>query len=172
MDNPKINVNSEDEIVIVVPKDVDEDELVIDLDELGIDIEQLGDEVNIVIQVEGDDELESDFITDEDFILEPNEWYFDDDPYGIVYYEFPEEWQVGLMDKEIPYYVLDENGQIGSINEPYIDDGDLKELLLSILGDDIPQEEIQKILDASADEKLTEDEFDKLVDEFILKNKK
>ncbi|MCQ2970061.1 hypothetical protein SAMN05216439_1833 [Methanobrevibacter gottschalkii] len=76
------------------------------------------------------------------------------------------------MDKEIPYYVLDENGQIGSINEPYIDDGDLKELLLSILGDDIPQEEIQKILDASADEKLTEDEFDKLVDEFILKNKK
>ncbi|MCQ2970062.1 hypothetical protein SAMN05216439_1834 [Methanobrevibacter gottschalkii] len=91
MDNPKINVNSEDEIVIVVPKDVDEDELVIDLDELGIDIEQLGDEVNIVIQVEGDDELESDFITDEDFILEPNEWYFDDDPYGIVYYEFPEE---------------------------------------------------------------------------------
>lgn len=76
------------------------------------------------------------------------------------------------MDKEIHYYVLDENGQIGSSSEPYIDDGDLKELLLSILGKDIPQEEIQKILDASADEKLTEDEFDKLVDEFILKNKK
>ena len=66
-------------------------EIFLSVDELGIDIEQLGDEVNIVIQVEGDDELESDFITDEDFILEPNEWYFDDDPYGIVYYEFPEE---------------------------------------------------------------------------------
>lgn len=92
MDNPKINVNSEDKIVIVVPKDVDEDELVIDLDELGIDIDQLGDEVNIVIKVEGDDELENDFITDDDFTLEPNKWYFDDDLYGIVYYEFPEEW--------------------------------------------------------------------------------
>lgn len=91
MDNPKINVNSGDEIVIVIPEGVDEDELVIDLDELGIDLEQLGDEVNIVIQVEGADDLELDSIDDEDFILEPNEWYFDDDPYGIVYYEFPEE---------------------------------------------------------------------------------
>ncbi len=91
MDNPKINVNSGDEIVIVIPEGVDEDELVIDLDELGIDLEQLGDEVNIVIQVEGADDLELDSIDDEDFILEPNEWYFDDDPYGIIYYEFPEE---------------------------------------------------------------------------------
>ncbi len=90
MDNPKINVNSVDEIVIVVPEGVDKDELVIDLDELGIDIEQLSDEVNIVIQVEGADELEGDFI-DDDYVVEPNEWYFDDDPYGIVYYEFPEE---------------------------------------------------------------------------------
>ena len=25
---------------------------------------------------------------DEDYLEEPNEWYFDDDPYDIVYYEF------------------------------------------------------------------------------------
>ncbi len=76
------------------------------------------------------------------------------------------------MDKDIPYYVLDEEGNVSSNTEPYIDDGDLKELLLSILGDEVPQEDIQKILDASSDGELTEDEFDKLVDEFILKNKK
>ena len=91
MNNPDINVNPGDEIVIVIPEGVDEDELVIDFDELGIDLEQLGDDVNIVIQVEGADDLEMDLIDDEDFILEPNEWYFDDDPYGIVYYEFPPE---------------------------------------------------------------------------------
>ncbi|WP_432645827.1 hypothetical protein [Methanobrevibacter sp.] len=89
MDNPKINVNSADEIVIVIPEGIDEGELVIDLDELSIDLEQLSDDVNILIEVEGADELNGDFISD--FILEPNEWYFDDDPYGIVYYEFPEE---------------------------------------------------------------------------------
>ena len=77
MNNPEINVNPGDEIVIVIPEGVDEDELVIDFDELGIDLEQLGDDVNIVIQVEGADDLEMDLI--------------DDDPYGIVYYEFPPE---------------------------------------------------------------------------------
>ena len=87
MKDPKININSADEIVIVIPEDADEDELVIDLDELGIDVENLSEDVNIVIQVEGgDDEIE--IIDDEDFIEEPNEWYFDDDPYGVVYYEF------------------------------------------------------------------------------------
>ncbi|WP_432645826.1 hypothetical protein [Methanobrevibacter sp.] len=75
------------------------------------------------------------------------------------------------MDYEVSYYVLDEDGKVNSSNEPYIADDDLKELLLSIMGDEVPEEEIQKILDASANEKLTEDEFDKLVDEFILKNK-
>ena len=64
MEDPKINV-SPDEIVIVIPEDANEDELVIDLEELGIDLEQLGDEITL-----------------------PNEWYFDDDPYGIVYYEY------------------------------------------------------------------------------------
>ncbi len=54
----------------------------------------------------------------------------------------------------------------------HIDDGDLKDLLLSVLGEDVPQEDIQKILDASGDNELSEEDFDKLVDEFILKNKK
>ena len=76
------------------------------------------------------------------------------------------------MDKDIPYYVLDENGHVSSSTEPYIDDGDLKDLLLSVLGEDVPQEDIQKILDASGDNELSEEDFDKLVDEFILKNKK
>jgi Ca2+-binding EF-hand superfamily protein len=55
--------------------------------------------------------------------------------------------------------------------EAYIDDGDLKELLIELLGDDISEEEIQKVLDAASDENLTEEEFDNLIDEFILKNK-
>jgi hypothetical protein len=87
--DPKININSADEIVIVIPEDANEDELVIDLDELGIDVEKLGEDVNIVIQVEGSDDGDIEII-DDDFVEEPNEWYFDDDPYGIVYYEFPD----------------------------------------------------------------------------------
>ena len=69
-------------------------------DELGIDVESLGENVNIVIQVEGeeDGDLVLDDGTevvifdedDDDEITEPNEWYFDDDPYEIVYYEFPD----------------------------------------------------------------------------------
>lgn len=89
MDNEKINIQPGEEIVIVVPES-DDDEIVIDLDELGIDLEELGDDVNIVFQIEGEDG--EDFILEEDDeITEPNEWYFDDDPYDIVYYEFPEE---------------------------------------------------------------------------------
>jgi hypothetical protein len=92
MKDSKIDINSADEIVIVVPPEAIEDgELEIDLDELGIDVESLSDDVNIVIQVEGDEELEDDILDDEDFIEEPNEWYFDDDPYGIVYYEFVDD---------------------------------------------------------------------------------
>ena len=89
--NQDIDVNSVEEIVIVVPEEAMQDgELEIDLDELGIDLESLGEEVNIVIQVEGDgidDEL---MLDDDDEMTEPNEWYFDDDPYEIVYYEFPD----------------------------------------------------------------------------------
>lgn len=92
MKDPKININSGDEIVIVVPEDAIEDgELEIDLDELGIDVESLDDDVNIVIQVEGDVEIDDDVLDDVDVPDEANEWYFDDDPYDIVYYEFPDE---------------------------------------------------------------------------------
>ena len=77
------------------------------------------------------------------------------------------------MSKEIPYYTLDDEGNSQSITsgEAYIDDKDLKDLLIDLLGDDVSQEEIQKILYAASDKDLTEEEFDKLLDEFILKNK-
>lgn len=78
------------------------------------------------------------------------------------------------MTKEIPYYSLDEEGNstcMTSNGDAYIDDGDLKDLLLELLGDDVSQEEIQKILEAASDENLSEEDFDNLIDEFILKNK-
>ena len=91
MENPNINVKPGDEIVIVIPEDaIEGDEIEIDLDELGIDVESLGDDVNIVIQVEGEVDFD-DILEDEDFAEEPNEWFFDDDAYGIDYYEFPPE---------------------------------------------------------------------------------
>ncbi|WP_296803206.1 hypothetical protein [uncultured Methanobrevibacter sp.] len=89
MNNEKINIDSAEEIVIVVPEEAVKDgELEIDLDELGIDVESLGEDVNIVIQVEGAEDFGDDLLDDEDYLEEPNEWYFDDDPYDIVYYEF------------------------------------------------------------------------------------
>ena len=88
MNNEKINIDSAEEIVIVVPEEAVKDgELEIDLDELGIDVESLGEDVNIVIQVEGAEDFGDDLLDDEDYLEEPNEWYFDDDPYDIVYYE-------------------------------------------------------------------------------------
>ena len=89
MENQNLNIQSGDEIVIIVPEGADEDEIVIDLDELGIDVENLDEDVNIIIQVEGEDDFDDD--NDEGYLDEPNEWFFDDDPYGIVYYEFPDE---------------------------------------------------------------------------------
>ncbi len=79
------------------------------------------------------------------------------------------------MKKEIPYYTLDENGNSGyasSDGEAYIDDGDLKQLLTDLLGDSVSDEEIQEILDAASDSDISDDEFDRLVDEFILKNRR
>lgn len=91
MNNQHIEVKPGDEIVIVIPESaVEGDEINIDLDELGIDLESLGDNVNIVVQIEGDDIGGEFFDEGEDEIIEPNEWYFDDDPYEIVYYEFPD----------------------------------------------------------------------------------
>ena len=72
------------------------------------------------------------------------------------------------MQNEIPYYILDEEGNVESFSsnaEAYIDDNDLKDLLIDFLGDDVSPEEIQKILDAASDEELSEEDFDKLVEE-------
>ena len=88
MENPNIDIKAGDEIVIIVPEDADEDEIVIDLDALGIDVENLDEDVNIIIQVEGAEELEDEIMDEDDEDEEPMEWYFDDDPYWIVYYEF------------------------------------------------------------------------------------
>ena len=76
--------------------------------------------------------------------------------------------------EDVPYYVYDddEKSHIKSPDgEAYIDDGDLRELLIEMLGEDVPEAEIQKILKAASDENISEDDFDKLVDDFILKNK-
>ena len=89
MKNPKIQVNSGDEIIIVIPEEMVDEDIEIDLDELGIDVENMDEDVNITIQVEGDGL--DDIFDGEDYVQEPNEWFFDDDPYNIVYYEFPEE---------------------------------------------------------------------------------
>ena len=76
--------------------------------------------------------------------------------------------------KEVPYYILDEDGNSQSLssNEAYIDDGDLRELLIDFLGDSVSEEEIQKILDAASDKNLSEEDFDRLIDNFISNNKK
>ena len=94
MDNRNVNIKAADEIVIVLPESaMEDDEIEINLDELGIDLEALGDNVNIVVQIEGadaDEGLILDGDDGEEEIMEPNEWYFDDDAYEIVYYEFPD----------------------------------------------------------------------------------
>lgn len=76
--------------------------------------------------------------------------------------------------EKVPYYVYDDDEKshvISENGEAYIDDGDLRDLLIDLLGDDVPEEEIQKILKAASDENLSEEDFDSLVDEFILKNR-
>ena len=78
------------------------------------------------------------------------------------------------MVKKVPYYTLDEDGNaefVSQSGEAYIDDGDLRDLLIELLGDKVSDEEIQEILDAASNEYMSEEEFDRLVDEFILKNK-
>lgn len=74
--------NPQDEIVIVVPQEDSGDELVIDFDELGIDVENICEDINIVIEVDGVE------FSDDEYIQQPTQWFFDDDPYCIVYYQF------------------------------------------------------------------------------------
>ena len=75
--------------------------------------------------------------------------------------------------EEVPYYVFDDEKphKMSENGEAYIDDGELRDLLIDLLGDNVSEEEIQKILKAASDENLSEEDFDKLVDDFILKNK-
>lgn len=75
---------------------------------------------------------------------------------------------------DIPYYIYDDDDKshpMASDGEAYIDDGDLRELLIDLLGDNVSEEEIQKILKAASDENISEKDFDKLVDDFILNYK-
>jgi Ca2+-binding EF-hand superfamily protein len=77
--------------------------------------------------------------------------------------------------KEVPYYILDEEGNsefIAPNAEAYIDDDDLKELLIDLLGDKVSESEIQEILEAASNKDMSEEEFDKLIDDFILNSKK
>ena len=77
--------------------------------------------------------------------------------------------------KEIPYYKLDENGNsefIASNAQAYIDDEDLRELLIELLGDKVSESEIQEILEAASNKDMSEEEFDQLIDDFILNSKK
>ena len=55
--------------------------------------------------------------------------------------------------------------------EYYIADDDLVVLLKDVLGDKIIDEDIEKILKASEDGEMTEDDFDILVDEILTKSK-
>lgn len=76
--------------------------------------------------------------------------------------------------EDIPYYIYDDDEKshvMSEDGEAYIDDGDLKELLMDMLGEDVCEDEIQNILKAASDENISEEDFDKLVDDFILKNK-
>ena len=77
--------------------------------------------------------------------------------------------------RDVPYYILDGEGnsqEITTKGEAYIDDNDLRDLLVDLLGDDVSEEEIKKILDAASNKDMSEEEFDKLVDDFILNSKK
>lgn len=75
---------------------------------------------------------------------------------------------------DVPYYVFDDDEKshvMSPDGEAYIDDGELRDLLIDLLGENIPEEEIQRILKAASDDNISEEDFDKLVDDFLLKNK-
>ncbi len=55
--------------------------------------------------------------------------------------------------------------------EYYIEDNDLVVLLKDVLGDKISDEDIERILSASGDGEITEEDFDQIVDEILAKSK-
>ena len=74
------------------------------------------------------------------------------------------------MADDIPYYLFDDSeNQQSAEGEAYIDDGDLREFLMEYLGDKVSKEEIEEVLKAASDENLSEDDFDNLIDELLLK---
>lgn len=77
--------NDDAEMVIEIPEDADED-IVIPLDDY-IDVDGLneGQPIEIVVQVDSDG---SNYEFDNDDVNYPFEYYDDDDPYDIVYYEY------------------------------------------------------------------------------------
>lgn len=78
--------NDDAEMVIEIPEDADED-IVIPLDDY-IDVDGLneGQPIEIVVQVDSDGS-NYEFDNDDD-VNYPFEYYDDDDPYDIVYYEY------------------------------------------------------------------------------------
>ncbi len=78
--------NDDAEMVIEIPEDADED-IVIPLDDY-IDVDGLneGQPIEIVVQVDSDGS-NYEFDNDND-VNYPFEYYDDDDPYDIVYYEY------------------------------------------------------------------------------------
>lgn len=55
--------------------------------------------------------------------------------------------------------------------EYYIEDDDLAVLLKDVLGDKITDDDIERILAASEDGEITEEDFDHIVDEILAKSK-
>ena len=55
--------------------------------------------------------------------------------------------------------------------EYYIEDNDLIDLLKDVLGEKITDEDIEKILKASGDGEISEDDFDNLVDEILSRSR-
>ena len=78
------------------------------------------------------------------------------------------------MEKNIPYYTLDDEGNCEfnvSDGQAYIDDEDLREFLMEFVGDKACESDIQELINASSDESISEEDFDKLLDDFISKYK-
>ena len=75
--------------------------------------------------------------------------------------------------EKVPYYVYDDENthEMCHHEEPYIDDEDLRDFLRQFVGDDASEDDIQELINASADENISEEDFDKLLENFISKYK-
>ena len=76
--------------------------------------------------------------------------------------------------EKVPYYVYDDDVKPHEgceHSEPYIDDEDLREFLLEFVGNDVCEEDIQELINASSDESISDEDFDRLLESFISKYK-